>query len=257
VALGVLGAAFGSGPLGIVVSVLVAIRDGLIWIMEIILTPPVTAFFWLTQWIIDLFGKPIQKGEAIPAGGSPEARELTDGVQMVEEVGDSLLHSIVEILVWPVGILLLLLVLWILVKSFQRLVNEDESESDSDRESIRGDADARSDFANLLGRLIPGFLKRSGDDGVGLRYPADQPGISEVFMLYFRLLTVGVNRGAMLESHLTPAELEGRLVTALPGVEVGQITRRFEAACYGHEPTGEALLSTLSTGLDEVVSSGD
>ncbi len=123
--------------------------------------------------------------------------------------------------------------------------------SGSDRESIRGDANARSDFADLLRRLIPGFLKGQGEKEVGLRYPPDQPGITEVFMLYFRLLTVGLHRGVLFESHLTPAEIEGRLELVLPGARVDQITRRFEAACYGHEPTEAALLSALSSSLDD------
>ena len=66
---------------------------------------------------------------------------------------------------------------------------------------------------------------------------------------------MGLSRGAVLESHLTPAEIEGRLVVALPGAQVDQITRRFEAACYGHEPTDVGLLNTLSASLDEAEAS--
>jgi hypothetical protein len=252
VVLGALGAAFGSGPLGLIVSLIVAIRDGMFWVLEIILTPPLTLFFWFIQWLRDRFGDPIS--ETAVQGNVIEEGLLVEGSQAAEAVGGNLIDTIIGIIVWPVGFILLLIVLWILIKSFQRLVGEKKKETDSDRESIRGDADARSDLANLLGRLIPGFLKNQGEEEEGLRFPSDQPGITEVFKLYFRLLTVGLSRGAVLESHLTPAEIEGRLGVALPGAQVDQITRRFEAACYGHEPTAAALLNSLTSSLDEAES---
>ena len=250
VVLGVLGAAFGSGPLGLVVSILAAIRDGIFKVLEIVLTPPITLFFWLIEWLRNRFSDPVGEGRAVQQT-EVEPEPLIQGEQAAEAVGQSLAQAVVEILVWPVGFLLLLLVLWILIKSFQRLVGENKKKRASDRESIRGDADARSDLADLFRKLIPGFLKRQGEKKVGLRYPPDQPGITDVFRLYFRLLTVGLSRGAVFESHLTPAEIEGRLGVALPGAQVDQITRRFEAACYGHEPTEAALLNALSISLDE------
>ena len=251
VVLGVLGAAYGSGPLGLVVSLIVATRDGIFWVLEIVLTPPLTLFFWFMQWLRDRFGDPITENPVQGGQQGLEEEILVEGNQAAEAVGGSLIDTIISILVWPVGFILLLIVLWILIKSFQKLTKEEKKEPDSSRESIRGDSDARSDLANLLGRLVPGFLKNRNDEQEGLRFPADQPGITEVFKLYFRLLTVGLTRGAVLESHMTPAEVEGRLVMALPGAQVDQITRRFEAACYGHEPTDMALLNTLAASLDE------
>ncbi len=247
--LGVLGAAYASGPLGLIIDAAAAVRDAFLRLIEVILTPPLTAFFWFIQWLQDRFNPGEQRGELLANLEQEVEIEQEPGGEMMEAAGDSLVNDIIGVLVWPIGFILLLLVLWILIRSFQRIRSRQEEETDSDRESIRGDADARADLAELLGRLIPGFLKRGGGEEAGLRFPEGEPGITEVFQLYFRYLSAGLRRGATLESHMTPAELAGRLEAALPGAPVEQITRRFEAACYGHEPTGGELLGRLEAGL--------
>ena len=255
VVLGVLGAAYGSGPLGLFIDAAASVRDALFWVLEVILTPPLMALFWFIEWLQDRFSPGEQRGEQLGLG--QQARpEPEPAREMVEAAGDSLIEKIIEVLVWPIGFMLLLVVFWILMKSFQRLRSEREEEPDADRESIRGDADARADLADLFGRLLPGFLKRGGGKEAGLRFPEGEPGITEVFQLYFRYLGAGMRRGAALESHLTPAELSGRLQAALPGAPVEQITRRFEAACYGHEPTGSELLVHLEAGLASIEERG-
>jgi hypothetical protein len=251
VLLGVLGAAYGSGPLGVIVDVAAAVRDALLKVMEVVLTPPLTVLFWIIEWLLDRFGSGEERGQLLGNLGPPAAAEEPVG-EMMESAGDSLIENILEVLVWPVGFILLLFVFWILMKSFQRIRSRHKEEPDADRESIRGDADTRADLAELFGRLIPGFLKRDGGEEAGLRFPEGEPGITEVFQLYFRCLSAGMRRGATLESHMTPAELAGTLGAALPGAPVEQITRRFEAACYGHEPTNSELLGRLEAGLASV-----
>ncbi len=256
VVLGVLGAAYGGGPLGLFIDGAAAVRDAFLRVLEVILTPPLTALFWFIQWLQDRFNPEGPRGQLL-ANLEQQAVEREPDGEMMEAAGDSLIKNIIEVLVWPIGFILLLVVLWILIKSFQRIRSEQEEEPDADRESIRGDADARADLADLFGRLIPGFLKRGGGKEAGLRFPEGEPGISEVFQLYFRYLGAGMRRGATLESHLTPAELSGRLQAALPGAPVEQITRRFEAACYGHEPTGGELLVRLEAGLASAEASAE
>ncbi len=257
VVLGALGAAYGSGPLGLFMDGAAAVRDGAFRVLEVILTPPLTALFWFIQWLQDRFNPGGMRGELLANLEQEEEIEQEAGGGVMEAAGDSLIDNIIEVLVWPIGFILLLVVFWILIKSFQRIRSKEEEEPDADRESIRGDADARADLANLFGRLIPGFLKRGGDKEAGLRFPEGEPGITEVFQLYFRYLSAGLRRGATLESHMTPAELAGRLEVALPGAPVEQITRRFEAACYGHEPTGSELLGRLEAGLASVEASSN
>ncbi len=251
VVLGVLGAAYGSGPLGLFMDGAGAVRDAAFKVLEVILTPPLTALFWFIQWLQDRFNPEEPRGQLLEGLEAVEVERETGG-GVAEVAGDSLIDKVIEVLVWPIGFILLLVVFWILIKSFQRIRARKEEEPDADRESIRGDADARADLANLFGRLLPDFLKRGGDKEPGLRFPEGEPGISEVFQLYFRYLGAGMRRGAALESHMTPAELSGRLQAALPGAPVEQITRRFEAACYGHEPTGSELLGRLEAGLVSV-----
>ena len=119
VVLGALGAAFGSGPLGLIVSLIVAIRDGIFWVLEIVLTPPLTLFFWFVQWFRDQFGGQVTEDGILAQERTEEEEILVEGGQAAEAVGESLIETIIGIIVWPVGIILLLIVLWILIKGFQ------------------------------------------------------------------------------------------------------------------------------------------
>ena len=55
VILGALGAAYGGGPLGLVVDAAAAVRDAFIQVLQVILFLPVTGLFWLIDWLQDRF----------------------------------------------------------------------------------------------------------------------------------------------------------------------------------------------------------
>ena len=46
----------------------------------------------------------------------------------------------------------------------------------------------------------------------------------------------------------TPNELRGAMARALPGAPVDLLTERFNAACYGREPSSAEVVSRLRAG---------
>jgi hypothetical protein len=99
--------------------------------------------------------------------------------------------------------------------------------------------------------LLPEWMRRHKDSEIERRYPADEPGISEVFQLYFSYLKAASRRGMAPDSGHTPNELRGAMSRALPGMPVDLMTDRFNAACYGHEPSSSEIVGRLRAGLQE------
>ena len=104
-------------------------------------------------------------------------------------------------------------------------------------------------MAKLLGRLLPDWMKRTSADEYLRSFPANEPGISEVFQLYFRYLKVATSRGMLIAPGQTPNELRVQLAAALPGTPVDLMTERFNAACYGREPSSPDVVRKLQMGL--------
>ncbi len=53
-----------------------------------------------------------------------------------------------------------------------------------------------------------------------------------------------------LETWQTPNERRESLSQALPGAHIELLTDRFNAACYGREPSDPGLIARLEQGLD-------
>lgn len=121
-----------------------------------------------------------------------------------------------------------------------------------ERESLR-DREALS-ISQLFQRLLPGWMQRSPRSSA--RRPALGAGIEEVYALYFRLLEAARQRGAALVRSQTPFERVPRLVAALPGAPVEEITRRFVAACYGREPSAPGAIARLRDELEKAMPQG-
>lgn len=247
--LGLAGSAFGEGPVRGVGAALAAIRDGVFWLISIPLRYVVMAVFAIFQWLRNLFGseerEPIEFGGGALQFSEQEVEEATDAV------GSGLLETIVAIIAWPLAAIILLVVLYFLMKGLRKMRAGREEGPESERESIRGDANARKDLMDLLSRLLPGFVLRGRKGERILRFPTDEPGITEVFELYFQYLAKALRRGASLEPHLTPTELRIDLEEVMPGAPVALLTERFNAACYGHEPSGADVIRRLEHGLED------
>jgi hypothetical protein len=188
--------------------------------------------------------RPASDGSALPVDPD-DATAIVDGGAS----GSPVLDNVIELMRIPLAILIVLAIVFVLYITFRRYVAKRRKSFEDDRESVRGDADAGRDMAGLLGRLLPGWMRRNQKSELERRFPTDEPGISEVFQLYFSYLKAATGRGMTLKSGHTPNEVQTAMAAALPGTPVELMTERFNAACYGHEPTSAEIVGRLRSGL--------
>ena len=179
-------------------------------------------------------------------GLPPDSDDVTG---IADDGGASVFEAALDFLRFPIAIIIVVAILLVLYITFRRYLAKRRMQLGDERESVRGDADAGKDMADLLGRLLPDWMKRNREDEYVRRFPADEPGISEVFQLYFQYLKMATQRGMVLDSGHTPNEIRAAMSAALPGVPVDLMTERFNAACYGHEPTSPEVVTRLRNGL--------
>lgn len=219
------------------------------WILIIVAVPfalTATGMIWLLR---KLRGdgpppRPVSDGSLLPAEPE-EATAIVEGGAS----GSPVFDNVIELLRIPIAILIVLVIVFVLYITFRRYVAKRRKTFEDDRESVRGDADAGKDMADLLGRLLPDWMRRNRESELERQYPADEPGISEVFQLYFKYLKAATSRGMTLESGHTPNEVQAAMAAALPGTPVALMTERFNAACYGHEPSSAEIVGRLASGL--------
>ena len=251
VLLGLAGSAYGAGPLRVLGTGAAHVRDALLWLISLPLRWIVAGIFGFMRWLRGLLGnaEPVRiETPASPFGTDPNA--LAEGGRAT---GAGIVDAIMNVVQYPTMLLIVVAILYVLMLAFRRWRRAQTDDQEVDRESIRGDADPGRDLAALLARLVPwrGPGRRSSKEV--WHYPQGQPGISEVFRLYFDYLSAGLERGMRLDRFRTPNELIGALSESLPGAPVELMTDRFNAACYGHEPTGADTLASLAAWLQSAL----
>jgi len=201
-------------------------------------------------WLLSKLRGEGNTGFVIPEGPSIDFNTDT-GLDVTDDGKSSVFDIVVDLLRIPLGIIIVLVILFVLYITFRRYMAKRRVRLGNDRESVRGDADAGKDLAGLFGNLLPDWMRRHRDSEIERRYPADEPGISEVFQLYFSYLRAATRRGMAPDSRHTPNELRGAMSAALPGMPVDLMTDRFNAACYGHEPSSSEIVGRLRAGLQD------
>ncbi|MEX0762169.1 MAG: hypothetical protein WD208_03870 [Dehalococcoidia bacterium] len=246
-ALGLVGGLYGGGGVRLLYNGWGMIVDAMLWVLRYPLELVVYVMFAVLNWLRSMFSPEGEPTELEGPGGLPES------TPSVGQGGseDASAEAIVNVLQYPLLAITLIIVFIILALAFRKLVNREQSDRDEDRESIRGDADAAGDLARLFKRLLPSWLTGSGAAGLAWRYPEGDSGIVDVFRLYFDTLSLAVKRGMMFDPNLTPSERMPQLQAALPGVPVERVTERFNAACYGQEPTDPGTIQSLRDHLAE------
>ena len=226
--------------------------DAILWLLYW----PLTAVGWIIGWIIELLqslfaGEPVEQEEQQGQGERPEFGEREAG----EAANNDWVEAVLEALQWPLTFLLLFAVLIIAALAYRRIVRRLSRDDGVERETIKDEVDEVS-YWDLLKGLLPEWMTRQGQPRHLWRYP-DEPGIREVFMLYFETLEMALARGMEFNSRLTPTERQPELMFLLDGAPIGDITSRFNAACYGNLPTEESQVESLRSRLASAVEALD
>lgn len=222
-----------------------AFVDSLIWILKWPIELAMRGLWALILWLQNVFG-----GEEIVEDRVGQTRPLQPVVDDKTEQVERLTHVAIDAVRWPLSILLVAFVFFILVLAFRRYVRRRGETDQSRRESIRDGAVATADMMKLLSGLLPDWM-RPGKGGSLWKWPESEKGVGEVFLLYFDTLAHAIKRGMEFDPNLTPSERIPQLANYLPGAPVDTLTNRFNEACYGGQPTDLDELSRLRQAVDE------
>jgi hypothetical protein len=221
-----------------------AFVDALLWVLRWPIEIAMRLLFAIIEWLKDRFGGEETPPEEIGAA-APERPVFETAAEQAESATEFALGA----LRWPLSILLVLIVFFILVFAYRRFSSRSGRVEVSDRESIRGNADARADMMKLLSNLVPGWL-RGGKPRSLWKWPKGEKGVAEVFLLYFDTLAHAIKRGMVFDPNVTPTERIPALAVFLPDAPVDAVTSRFNAACYGGQPTDAGELDRLRQAVE-------
>ena len=224
------------------------IVDAILWILYW----PLTAIGWIISKIIELLrslfeAEPAEQEQQEGQGQRLEFPEREQG----ETTGSDWVEAVLEALQWPLTFLLLFVVLIVVALAYRRVIRRLTRENGVERETIKDEVEEVS-YLDLVKGLLPEWMTRRGTSRHLWRYP-DDPGIKEIFMLYFETLEMGLERGLEFESQQTPIERQSMLERVLEGAPIGDITMRFNAACYGNIPTDASRVELLRSRLKNAV----
>ena len=214
---------------GFIYDILITV---VIWVIVIPSSYFVELFLRFLGLLVNLFSRGDDEQE--PFQGPVElAQQFRDTTGEPGGTASILLTSIQ----WLFIALLILLALYILGMGLRRRFWIPQGESEVPRESIRGEAVPAQDLTDLLIGLIPARWRGSGRRSY--RVPLGERGITEVFQIYFRLLSLAGLQGSLRPAWETPIEYEGALQSLFLDVSLQPITSAFNRACYGRIPSSD------------------
>ena len=249
---GILGGRYGSAGLSVLYTVYGWMIDAILWVLRW----PLLAVGWIIAKIIEFlqsfFGtEEVEQEQQQEGGQRPEFPER----EAVEAADNAWVEAVLDALQWPLTFLLLLVVLIVVALAYRRIVRRLSREDGVERETIRDEVEEVS-YWDLLKGLLPDWMTRRGTPRHLWRYPED-PGIKEVFLLYFETLEMALERGWEFDSRLTPSEQQVDLEVVLEGAPISDITSRFNAACYGNVPTEASQVDSLRSRLASAIEALD
>ena len=243
--LGLLGGIYGGVGVKLLYRGWGLLVDGLLWILRYPLELLVNLIMLIFNWLKSMFGNE-EKPETELGGGPPGG--LPEGI--AESTGDSqLFENIFNIIQYPLLAILIIGLFLFLALAYRKFIARDERGEDEDREALESDADPTKDLFRLLAGLLPSWFTRTREEPRRWRYPENEVGVTEVFLLYFDYLTAGVSRGLVFAPNLTPNERVPDMQSVMPGAPIGLITEMFNAACYGHVAASRSTVDQLRSEL--------
>ena len=220
------------GDIGVrgAINVWAAFIDALLWVLRYPIEWIMTALWNLILWIKERF---VEEEDEIEqeAPGQLSEDMVNPAMERAEQASDFAVGA----LRWPLSLLLIVVLFFVLVFAYRKFATRVSQDDDTDRESIRGDADATADMMKLLSGLVPSWMK-GGKKRSLWKWPEGDRGVAEAFLLYFDTLTHAIKRGMIFDPKSTPNERVSALAVFLPGAPIETVTNRFNAACYGAQP---------------------
>ena len=229
---GVLTARYGNVGVTALLNIWSAFIDALLWVLRYPIELVMRGMWAFILWLQNIFGA----GEEVEKELTTVSPLSQDLMNEASDRAEDTVNYAVDAIRWPLSIILLVLLFFIFIFAYRRFSRRFNTRDDLDRESIRGDADTKADMMKLLSSLVPSWMRGRGDRSVW-RFPDAETGIAEAFLLYFDTLTHAIKRGMLFDPNVTPNERLSALHVFLPGAPVDMVTSRFNAACYGNEPS--------------------
>ncbi len=226
--------------------------DAILWLLYW----PLTVVGWVIAKIIEILqslfgGEPAEQEQEQGQGDRPEFPER----EAQEGAGNEWVEAVLEALQWPLTFLLLFVVLIVAALAYRRIVRRLSRDDGVERETIKDEVEEVT-YLDLLKGLLPDWMTRRGTPRHLWKYP-DEPGIKEVFMLYFETIEMALERGMEFNSQHTPSERQPMMSGVLDGAPIRDITSRFNAACYGNVPTEASQVESLRSRLASSVEALD
>ena len=229
---GVLTARYGNVGVTALLNIWSAFIDALLWVLRYPIELVMRGMWAFILWLQNIFGA----GEEVEKELTTVSPLSQDLMNEASDRAEDTVNYAVDAIRWPLSIILLVLLFFIFIFAYRRFSRRFNTRDDLDRESIRGDADTKADMMKLLSSLVPSWMRGRGDRSAW-RFPDAETGIAEAFLLYFDTLTHAIKRGMLFDPNVTPNERLSALHVFLPGAPVDMVTSRFNAACYGNEPS--------------------
>ena len=155
-------------------------------------------------------------------------------LNLQEQAGEGS-HMLLHVMQWTLLAIAVLVALYLLSRAFRRRIRWRRMQTEGTREPVAEDADPAADMAQLLLNLIRRRSRRSKPRHA-YALPEDEPGVVEVFRVYFGLVALAEERGFPRPPHETPTEFQRTLERLFPPRVVRTVTTFFNRACYGHHP---------------------
>ena len=226
--------------------------DAILWVLYW----PLMAIGWIIAKIIELlqslFGT--EEVEQEQQEGQSEGQQFPER-EATEGASNDWVEAVLEALQWPLTFLLLFVVLIVAALAYRRIVRRLTRDDGVERETIKDEVEEVT-YLDLLKGLLPDWMTRRGTPRHLWQYP-EEPGIKEVFILYFETLEMALERGMEFNSHHTPTERQPIMAGFLHGAPISDITSRFNAACYGNVPTEPSQVENLKSRLISAVETLD
>lgn len=165
------------------------------------------------------------------------------------------LETLLQVVQWAALAVMVLLLLFLLARAFQRRGRWRRDQSESTRDTVAEDVDPAYDMAHLLFNLIPRRMRHRSRLRP-LRLPDDEAGVVDVFRLYFGMLLLAEDKGYRRGPSQTAGEYQRTLEEVFPANLVGALTAAFNRACYGRQPAPREQIDEMRTALEGLSAEG-